>query len=147
MRKTRLKVSWLGIPCSSTRIVRNSASFARPNSAMSQQLVATHSVASSAINSISVRSCWAWFFRGSTKGEKHSAKLSKTVPSRIRRHSQNQTSLQRQWLGLSNMRFPCPLRGGWHIVSVANDVTGGGSAGQCADNHFAEAARHPTGLR
>src|ERR1035441_8446382 len=38
MRKTRLKVSWLGIPCSSTRIVRNSASFARPNSAMSQQV-------------------------------------------------------------------------------------------------------------
>ena len=32
-------------------------------------------------------------------------------------------------------------------MSVANDVTGGGSARECANNHFAEAAPHPTGLR
>src|SRR5258708_37265876 len=96
IRKTRLKVSCLGIPCSSTRIVRNSASFDRPNSAMSQQVVAPHSVARNAMNTISVRSCWAWVFRGSTNGEKHSAKLSKTVPSRIRRHCQNQIFLPAQ---------------------------------------------------
>src|SRR5467141_4892941 len=80
-------------PSSSTRIVRNSASFERPNSAMSQQVVAPHSVASNAMNSISVRSCCAWFFRGSTNGEKHSAKRSRTVSSRIRRHCQNQIFL------------------------------------------------------
>jgi hypothetical protein len=42
---------------------------------------------------------------------------------------------------------PSPLWGGWHIVSVANDVTGGGSARQCAKISLAEAAPRPTGLR
>jgi hypothetical protein len=76
--------------------VRNSASFACPNSSMSQQVVAPLSVASSAMNSISVKSCCAWFFRGSTNDEKHSVKRFKTVSSRIRRHRQNQIIIPAQ---------------------------------------------------
>src|SRR6267142_5374086 len=116
MRQTRLKVSWLGIPCSSTRIVRNSASFDRPNSAISQQVVAPHNVASNAMNRISVKSCWAWFFRGSTNGEKHSVKRSKKVSDRIRRHCQNQIFFPAQYLGSSDMRFPWTAMGSLNMV-------------------------------
>ena len=55
MRNIRLKVSWLGMPFFSSRMVRSSPSFAR-NSAMSVQYLAPHSVASRAMNIISVRS-------------------------------------------------------------------------------------------
>ena len=52
-RKTRLKVSWLGMPCSSGTISRNSASRPSPNSAICTKPFAPHSVAASATNNIS----------------------------------------------------------------------------------------------
>ena len=42
---------------------------------------------------------------------------------------------------------PSPLWGGWHIVSAAKDVTGGGRARGCANMSSADGAPRPTGLR
>src|SRR2546430_6508579 len=61
----RLKVSWLGMPCSSRRNWRNRASLAQPNSAMSAQLSAPHSTAANAMTKTSTKSCRALSARGS----------------------------------------------------------------------------------
>src|SRR5947208_16632978 len=54
MRKTRLNVSWLGKPFLSTSTSCQRYAFIRANSAMSVQVVAPHSVASNAMNKISI---------------------------------------------------------------------------------------------
>ena len=55
-RKTRLNVSWLGIPCGRASNSRRRGSLARPNSAMSQQVSAPHRVAAKAMTKISAKS-------------------------------------------------------------------------------------------
>src|SRR6266571_4805584 len=81
MRKTRLNVSWLGKPFLSTSTSCQRYAFIRANSAMSVQLVAPHSVASNAMNKISVKSCSAFSARGSGRSAKHSPILSSAAPS------------------------------------------------------------------
>ena len=70
-RKSREKVSWLGMPPSRRRKRRRNGSLARPNRAMSTQPSAPHRVAASAISRISNRSWrWALPLRGSARSPK-----------------------------------------------------------------------------
>src|SRR5947207_7220125 len=93
MRKTRLNVSWLGKPFLSTRTSSQRYAFSRATSAMSVQLVAPHSVASNAMNKISVKSCSAFSARGSGRSAKHSPNPLIGGSLRIRSHLQNPLSL------------------------------------------------------
>src|SRR3972149_3498371 len=79
---------------------------------MSEQLVAPHSVARSAMNNISVRSCSAFSARGSGKSEKYSANRSIPGSFRIRSHLQNPILHSKQQLTQTDMRFPCLCGGG-----------------------------------
>src|SRR6202043_926481 len=94
---------------------------------MSVQAVAPHSVASNAINKISVRSCSALSARGSGKSEKHSANPFIGRSLKIRSSLQNPLSLLWQLLTESHMRFPCPGGGGSARMSEANARRGGGA--------------------
>jgi len=69
-RNTRLNVSWLGMPCSRQSKSRNTPSFDRPNSSISEQLPAPHITAASEMNSTSSRSCLALSARGSANRRK-----------------------------------------------------------------------------
>jgi hypothetical protein len=62
---TRLKVSWLGTPCSKGMNWRNRSSRFLANSTISVQWVAPQSTAASAMNKISGNSCCAVKSRGS----------------------------------------------------------------------------------
>src|SRR6266404_3089691 len=73
-RSTRLNVSWLGMPCLSSRMVRRRASFSPPNSAISTQDSAPQSMAASAMNSMSRKSCRALMSRGSGTDSKMTEK-------------------------------------------------------------------------
>src|ERR1700679_3352845 len=79
---------------------------------MSVQLVAPHSVAISAMNNISVRSCSALSARGSGNSEKHSANRRIGCSLHIRSYPQNPFLPIWQLLAPAHVRFPCPLRGG-----------------------------------
>src|SRR3984957_18272273 len=74
---------------------------------MSVQLVAPHSVAISAMNKISVRSCSALSARGSGNSEKHSANRCIRRSLHIRSYPQNPFLPIWQLLAGTHMRFPC----------------------------------------
>ena len=80
-RNTRLNVSWLGTPRRSGRKRRRNPSLARPNTAMSEQSSAPHSMAQNAITRIACRSCRALSSRGSSSSEKQAANPSMAPPN------------------------------------------------------------------
>src|ERR1700688_3230609 len=100
----------------------------RANSAMSVQLVAPHSVAISAMNKISVRSCSALFARGSGNSEKHSANRCIGCSIQIRSYLQNRFLPIWQPLAHANMRFPCLEGEGRLTLSEAKCETGWGDS-------------------
>src|ERR1700689_4778300 len=113
MRKTRLNVSWLGTPYFSSRTERRRPSLICANSAMSQQFVAPPTVASRAINKISVKSCSAFGPRGSSNSEKHAAKPFIGISLRITsRHLQNQLCFPQQQLIQYEHAIPLRASGG-----------------------------------
>jgi hypothetical protein len=75
---------------------------------MSVQLVAPHSVAISAMNNISLRSCSALSARGSGNSEKHSANRCIGCSLHISSYPQNPFLPIWQLLAAAHMRFPCP---------------------------------------
>src|SRR6478609_3441166 len=67
-RRTLLNVSWLGIPCLSSRNRRNNSNRPWPKNSNSVQLLAPASVAASAMITMSSRSCRVLSARGSLSG-------------------------------------------------------------------------------
>src|SRR5690349_15479654 len=111
-RSTRLKVSWLGVPCSKRRTSRSTSFLASPKSAMSAQLSAPHRTAASAMNRSSSRSCRAFSARGSSKSSKIEIKP-RIDPSPTRRDLQNRNRRRLQYCPNTHMRFPCLAGEGW----------------------------------
>jgi hypothetical protein len=91
-RKTRLKVSWLGIPCSKRRTSRSNPSLEYPNSSMSEHDTAPQSTAASATKRISSRSCLAFSARGSGKDRKAFLNWRIRLPPRFGSRLQNPLS-------------------------------------------------------
>src|SRR5262245_7222300 len=104
-RNTRLKVSWLGMPCSRRRISRSISSLALPKSAMSEQLSAPHRTAASAMNSSSRRLYRAFPARGSSTASKIEMKP-RIGPTMKRRDPQNPNIPDPQYSPMRQMRFP-----------------------------------------
>src|SRR5712664_3853716 len=107
-RNTRLKVSWLGMPCSSRSNTRKSPSLLWPNSAISAQLSAPHSVAANAMIRTSQRSCRALSARGSGNRRKTFLKAFIRHLPMVRRGLQNPNRRPAQYALKIHMRFPCP---------------------------------------
>src|ERR1700722_1822435 len=104
---------------------------------MSVQLVAPHSVAISAMNKISVRSCSALSARGSGNSEKHSANRCIRRSLHIRSYPQNPFLPIWQLLAGTHMRFPCPPGEGkkrsHRHLAMAHRATGGDAFGGVDD--------------
>src|SRR3954466_136467 len=105
------KVSCEGGPCRSRTISRRSSSRPSAKSAISTQLFAPHKVAASAMNKTSARSCRAFASRGSRTSRKIARSAHIGLPphreSPLRIHPPPRRKHQN-----TQMRFPCPSRGG-----------------------------------
>src|SRR3954467_6667563 len=109
-RNTRLKVSWLGIPCRSCRNCRRNGSLARPKRALSEQSSPPQSTVQKAIIRISSRSCRALSPRGSSSSAKQAANSSMDPPPMPEFHGSNRRLVGPQALTSypeNQMRFPC----------------------------------------
>lgn len=113
VRRTLLNVSWLGIPCLSSRNRRNNSNRPWPKNSNSVQLLAPASVAASAMITISSRSCRVLSARGSLSGR--SRRLSLRIQVSLNRETpQNPVPTALQHLSSAICDSPT-LRGGGAI--------------------------------
>src|SRR6202035_676776 len=111
-RKTLLNVSWLGMPCLSSRNRRNSSSRPLPKNSTSVQVLAPANVAAKAMTRISTRSCRVLLARGSLSGRNKRLSL-RILVSLGNRETPKESSSNRLATALQrHMRFPYPGGGG-----------------------------------
>src|SRR6476620_2704024 len=111
-RRTLLNVSWLGIPCLSSRNRRNNSNRPWPKNSNSVQLLAPASVAASAMITMSSRSCRVLSARGSLSGR--SRRLSLRIQVSLNRKTpQNPVPTALQHLSSAICDSPTPRGGGW----------------------------------
>ena len=110
-RKTLLNVSWLGMPCPSSRNCRSKSSRPLPKNSNSVQVLAPASVAAKAIMRISNKSCRVLPARGSLSGRNRRLSLRIRV-SLDNRETPKESSSNRLATPLQrHMRFPYGHRG------------------------------------
>src|ERR1700733_3191347 len=127
-RKTLLNVSWLGMPCLSSRNRRNSSSRPLPKNSNSVQVLAPANVAAKAMTRISTRSCRVLLARGSLSGRNKRLSL-RILVSLGNRETPKESSSNRLATALQrHMRFPYPPGEGkrrlQHLMHIDLDAIG-----------------------